>query len=288
MSSSRVATDVRAVQMRVTYFMQGAEVDASDSPEAEARIGPEDVRRAFRQIELLIEYARDMSAGPNDGPEGSTADPEVQAALADLAASQLAAELAQSELLAAHTAESLRAARRNLGAARATLEGKRRSTVESDVVRDAPTEESRVTRAADELNAAHEAAQIAWRRAEEIARGGGRARTDPGSGVAIRSIEMGSPMRAVVEIPPALWPVIGSGILLLIERIATAPVRIARKRKEELLKSVVLDVQTDLVKRGQAEVLAGLLRKEGPIRLPGPDEVVFIDPDDPDDELDDH
>jgi len=270
--------------MQVTYFTQGPGVDASHS--AQARISPEDVRRAFRQIELLIEYARSMSARPSTSA-GSSADPRIQEALAALAASELATELAQEELIAAHAAEDLRAARLSLEAARAALEGKRPPPVESGDARDTLAEASRVTRAAHELNAAEVAAQRAWSRAEQIFTGAG-ARTDLGSGVAIRSIEMRSPLIAVVEIAPALWPVIGSAILLLIEGIATAPARIARKRKEELLKSAVLDAKAEIVKRVQADVLAGLLRKEGPIRLPGPDEVVFIDPDDPDDELDDY
>jgi hypothetical protein len=90
----------------------------------------------------------------------------------------------------------------------------------------------------------------------------------------------------VIDIAPALWTAIGSGVLLLVEQLATAPARVARKRKEELLKSAVLDAQTEIVKRGQAEVLAGLLRKEGPDRKCGPDEVLFIDPNEPGAELD--
>jgi hypothetical protein len=144
MSSIRGATDARTVHMQVTYFTQGSEVDGS--PSAQPRISLEDVRRAFRQIELLIEYARSMSAGPSASAVSSV-DPGIQEALADLAATELATELAQEELVAAYVAEDLKATRLNLEAVRARLQGKRPSQVERGDKSDTPTEPSRVTRA---------------------------------------------------------------------------------------------------------------------------------------------
>jgi hypothetical protein len=108
----------------------------------------------------------------------------------------------------------------------------------------------------------------------------------PDDDVTVTALRMGSPLEVLVEIPSALWPVLALGLLTLTERITTMPVRIARKRKEELLKSAILDRQTTLVNDGRADVLAQLLIQEGPHRdARAPDEVLFLDPEDPEDEL---
>lgn len=103
--------------------------------------------------------------------------------------------------------------------------------------------------------------------------------------ISVVALRMGSPLEILVEIPLATWPLLGLGLLALAERIATMPVRIARKRKEELLKSAMLDRQTSLVNDARADVLAELLLRDGPRRSKAPDEIAFLDPGDPDDEL---
>jgi len=106
------------------------------------------------------------------------------------------------------------------------------------------------------------------------------------SDVSVVSVHMGSPLEVVLEIPAVLWSGVAIGLLALAERITTMPVRIARKRKEELLKTAVIDKQIELVNEGRADVLAEILLEEGPRRRThGPDEVVFTDPDDPHDKL---
>lgn len=100
------------------------------------------------------------------------------------------------------------------------------------------------------------------------------------------SLRMDSPLEIVLEIPLVAWPGIAIGLLALAERIATMPVRIARKRKEEMLQSAILDKQTQLVSDGRADVLAELLLQQGPDRqVRGPDDIAFLDPEDPRDEL---
>jgi hypothetical protein len=109
---------------------------------------------------------------------------------------------------------------------------------------------------------------------------------DDDDDVTVTALRMGSPLEVLVEIPPSLWPFLALGLLALTERITTLPVRIARKRKEELLKSAILDRQTALVNDGRADVLAQLLIQEGPHRDErAPNEVLFLDPEDPEDEL---
>ena len=55
--------------------------------------------------------------------------------------------------------------------------------------------------------------------------------------VPVVSISMGSPLTAVLEIPAELWPVVGGGLLILLERIATAPARIARNSRKKCSES---------------------------------------------------
>jgi hypothetical protein len=105
--------------------------------------------------------------------------------------------------------------------------------------------------------------------------------------VSVVSIRMDSPLVAVVEIPAAVWLGAAVAFLALAERIATLPVRIARKRKEELLKIAIADAEIERV-NARADALGLLLLDEGPrLDKRGPEEVVFMDPDEPDDELDD-
>lgn len=107
-----------------------------------------------------------------------------------------------------------------------------------------------------------------------------------GPSVSVISIRMESPLQVVLEIPAVLWAGMAIGLLALAERITTTSVRIARKRKEELLKIAILDKQTELVRAGRADVLAQLLLEHGPQRTArGPDEIAFVDPNDPEDEL---
>jgi hypothetical protein len=101
---------------------------------------------------------------------------------------------------------------------------------------------------------------------------------------------MASPLEIVLDIPTAAWVGGLFGLLALAERIATAPVRISRKRKEELYEIAVLDRATaalsqprDLVAEAPADALSELILQA---RLgAGPDEITFFDPEDPDEEL---
>jgi DNA-binding CsgD family transcriptional regulator len=106
--------------------------------------------------------------------------------------------------------------------------------------------------------------------------------------VTVVSARMDSPLEVVLEIPAVAWPGIAIGLLALAERITTTPVRIARNRKEKLLEIAILDKQIELVKAGRADALAQLLLREGPrpATSSGPYEIAFVDPDHPDEDLD--
>lgn len=107
----------------------------------------------------------------------------------------------------------------------------------------------------------------------------------PDPTVSVVSVRMGSPLVAVLEIPPALWIGTAFAFLALAERIATAPVRISRKRKEELLRIAVTDEQIERI-HIRADSLSELLLDEGPREASrGPVEIVFTDPGDPDEEI---
>jgi len=259
--------------MRVRYFAGVAGFVGADMPSIGAsvgRIGAADVARAFRQIELVFEYAalvrqHGVAQPPPlyfEVPDRTVVSSWDRTTIAEWAASQGPAAIAEVA---------------------AQLRGLRDENID-----DLSDEE--VERIGAQLRALEAAAE---QEPEEASREpyhpgstlGGSPTIVEDVEVAVVSIEMSSPLVAVYEIPPALWPVLGSGILMLMERIATAPVRIARKRKEELLKIAELDARIKLEHSARADVLAEILRREGPAHSTGPSDVVFIDPDNPDDEL---
>lgn len=73
-------------------------------------------------------------------------------------------------------------------------------------------------------------------------------------------LRMNSPLEVILEIPPPLWVVAGFGFIALAERIAIAPVRISRKRKEEILKSAQLDHKIKTIAEMRADALAETLQ----------------------------
>jgi len=103
--------------------------------------------------------------------------------------------------------------------------------------------------------------------------------------VTVASVHMASPLQVVLEIPGATWLALGFGLVALTERIATMPVRIERKRKDELLKVAITQEETVRLNH-RADVLAELLVREAS-QVPNstPDEVVFTAPDDLDDNV---
>jgi hypothetical protein len=98
--------------------------------------------------------------------------------------------------------------------------------------------------------------------------------------VVVATVRMESPLDVVLEIPAVVWLTSGLAFLALTERLATMPVRIARKRKDELLKIAVAHVEMQRLKH-QADVLAKLLQQQGA----PPDQVTFTTPGEPGDEL---
>jgi hypothetical protein len=81
------------------------------------------------------------------------------------------------------------------------------------------------------------------------------------SEVQVITLRMESPLEVLLEIPAEVWLVSGFGLVALAERLATAPVRIARKRKEEILKSIALDHEIETIARARADTLAEALQK---------------------------
>jgi len=105
--------------------------------------------------------------------------------------------------------------------------------------------------------------------------------------VTVVAITMQSPLHVLLQVDPKVWPVIGFAFVALLERIATMGVRIGRKRREELLRSQVLDEVSKGVREGQLDRLLPLLREPGPSTgsVLGLDAVTIHDPNHPDDPL---
>jgi hypothetical protein len=102
----------------------------------------------------------------------------------------------------------------------------------------------------------------------------------------IVSIEMRSPLIIVVAVPALLVAKYGNNLLILAERISSAPARIQRERKEEIVKTELLDQAQQAVREGRADAIALQLLGIGPAfpHLPGPSNIDFLDADDSDDD----
>lgn len=256
MSTTEARTTVGAMHMRLVYFSR---VDRDGL----APVTPGDLTRVFRQLDLLVEYARSITPRPQPwAPYPPYPAPEFsrETLLPDSQEDQEAVKRA--------LVTTMKRLKEKAAEAAARLEsGDLEGLSVDDVLH-------------DEL----------WRaRPDVLPRAGWTISINrPASDeqIAVIALRMGSPLEVLVAIPLIAWPGIAIGLLALAERVTTMPVRITRKRKAELLKIAILDKQTQLVKDGQADVLAKLLLEEGPERRPhAPDEIVFLDPDEPEDEL---
>lgn len=97
------------------------------------------------------------------------------------------------------------------------------------------------------------------------------------------SIGSGSLLVGVL-IPASTAAYAGLGLMLLSERIATYRVRIARKRREELLKADEADDRRRALRSARADALATQLRRPSGVR---PSTMTYYDPDNPDSPLED-
>lgn len=265
--------------MRLVYFrVEHASLVESETlkPEPEL-VTPADLTRVFHQLELLVDYAHMVTSLSTEHRRTASA-------------AAAAATAAAWTLMYDHLRESLES--KGPDAPQTGSELSREQQHEPTLPDTAPpTEFARIV--SEELGINPQ--DIAVRGEPTgldlikkiIARSGrGRSSTGDRADVSVIALRMGSPLEILVEIPPATWPLLGFGLLALTERLATMPVRIARKRKEELLRSAMLARQTSMVIDGRADALAELLLREGPHRLSrAPDEVSFMDPGDPHDEL---
>ena len=265
MALGSVGTTTRTVHMRATYFsgpptMAWAEAAASINPPG---VSITDVARALRQLELLVKYATLVQ---QRAPTASGADISAYSVL--LAALAHLPRVASGERSVAEPSSG-------------------DDVVEAKIIEESvPLRESGLpTHPLAEwpglVPLLPQLSRVKWS-SQVLADVAPKSAEDQ---VSVISIEMRSPLTAVLEIPPTLWPVLGGGLLLLVERIATAPVRIARKQKEELLKIAALDQRIRQAQAGRADGFSDLLREEGPRGSTGPTEVIFVDPDDPNDEL---
>ena len=232
--------------MRATYFTWLAP-DERPSPAPPRGVTPSDLAIAFRQLELLVDFAGRLG---NEPPIGVGAEPRPETKL---------------------VTES-------------TPGGETRVRIEYEYSAEYGAEPPDVADLLwlDRSRATRELLRALSRSAPQGTRIGGIPE------VTAVSVRMDSPLEVVLEIPGSLWPILAFGLLALGERIATAPVRIARKRKKELLDLAILDAQIDLVNSRDARalnVLGELLQDAGPRSRRGPDEIVFEDPGDSDDEL---
>lgn len=227
MTAARLGASVTAVHLRVTYFSPIPEPQHGKQP-----LLPEDVARVFRQLTLLVEYAK-FAWSPAE------LEPITEVEIKVLAAVQVGVE--------------------NISERFSITDDRAKEHLSSAIAK---------------LDAMHVASEPAP--------------------VEVVLVQMASPLNVVLEIPPAAWVPLGLGLVLLAEQIATMPVRIARKRKEELLKLALADRQIKSLLaenrleslEERAKVLGRLLLNEGPSAdARGPSEVAFVDPDDPQDEL---
>ncbi len=229
MPKTEVATAVKAVHMRVTYFAAASSKLTTSAVRPEP-VTPTALARATHQLELMIEYAALLG------------DRQTKARnLVDQETSPLSESDPDVGDLVYLVGQDPFSERRPAELAKATAAVMARLTAKLSAQRD-----ERVT---------------------------------------VASVHLNSPLEVVLAIPVVVWPGLAIGLLALAELIATAPVRISRKRKEELLKSAILDTRIALAESGRADVLAELLLEEGPAPRLGPSEIVFDDPDEPEDEL---
>lgn len=272
MSTVQAPPKIEAVHMRLVYFKP------QDDPPAPAPITPADLTHVFQQLELLIDYAWLTTQAPTEPPRAghsrASHSYQTKALALWMAYSRLGAEPEDPETPepreeqwhdpatpeTAPPTELARIVSEELGVRLEDIE------LRESQLRGPPSGQDLI-RKAQALSRSHEL------------------RLDDRAALSVVALRMGSPLEILVEIPPATWPLLGLGLLALAERIATMPVRIARKRREELLKSAMLDRQTSLVSNGRADVLAELLLRDGHGPSKAPDEIAFLDPGDPDDEL---
>lgn len=238
MPKTEVATAVKAVHMRVTYFAAGSSELTTPAVRL-APVTPRALARATHQLELMIEYAALLSDG-----QTSARNP----------VDQKIRPLSESAL--------------DVG----------------DLVHLFGQDPSFAESALDQLSEGRHA-ELTKGTAAIMARLSAKLSAQRDERVTVASVHLSSPLEVVLAIPVVVWPGLAIGLLALAELIATAPVRISRKRKEELLKSAILDTRIALAESGRADVLAELLLEEGPAPRLGPSEIVFDDPDEPEDEL---
>jgi RNA polymerase sigma factor (sigma-70 family) len=301
MSTVQAPTALGAIHMRVVYFAAD-----STAPTASTPLLPADLTRVFRQLDLLVEYAEllTQAASPAlvDSPWLRTA---TRTALRDIRDDDLVAAVRAGDDRAFELLFERYRARISAYVHEMIRDHDRAEDITQDVFIMALRRMRETDRALTFkpwiYALARKACVDALRRMRMTSALSPDTEMDEASPVSqpaspssktprhasVISLRMGSPLDVVLEIPIVAWSFVGLGLLALAERIATAPVRIARKRRQELLKTAVIDRQTQLINDGKADVLAQLLLKEGP-RGPtrGPDDITLFDPADPGDELD--
>jgi len=99
--------------------------------------------------------------------------------------------------------------------------------------------------------------------------------------VEVASIEIGS-LHVLLRIPGELVGQIGIGLVKLGERICISPIRVSRKRKEELLKKRIVEKAIEEVDNGRADGLALQILSNSQIPGLRPKGLDVLDPGDPD------
>jgi hypothetical protein len=84
---------------------------------------------------------------------------------------------------------------------------------------------------------------------------------DNGPVYRVISVEMTSPLSAVLEIPPEAAAAFGFALLLLLERIATAQTRVSKKRAKDLRDKALYDRERALIETGRLDMAVELLRR---------------------------
>ena len=275
MSTVRAPTQLEAVHMRLVYFQpEHASAAETEAPTREPEpVTPADLTRVFRQLELLIDYAQMLTSGPAERRRTPSAAAPAGVRIATYP----------------HLRDSLESKEPDDPQKGREPSGEQGHdpglpVVPSEYFARIVSEELGINPEDIKLRGLPTGLDLIKKAIAQA----GTGRSTPGDrgDVSVIALRMGSPLDILVEIPPATWPLLGFGLLALTERLATMPVRIARKRKQELLKSAMLDRQASIVNEGRADALAELLLREGPDRPSrAPDEVTFLDPGDPDDEL---
>lgn len=97
------------------------------------------------------------------------------------------------------------------------------------------------------------------------------------------AVSMASPLAFLIKLPADSIIALGKALVTLLDDIATSPVRIARKWKEEMLRIEQIERERELLREGRAATIARLqIREANGIR---PSSVRIFDGEAPEGEL---